>query len=204
MVGERALDERAQEQRDHTRIRRARILSRAEHVEVANRHRLEAIEPREQLHVLLAHQLLQRVGRQRIGRHVLALRQGRRVAVCRRRAGINHALDAGSRAATSRLSVASTLARCDVIGSSIDRGTDGIAAWCSTSSTPSTGLPRNAGIGQIACQQFRPMTASRAAASQIFELAGDEAVDHAHAMCRGEQLFDQVRADEAGAAGDEV
>jgi hypothetical protein len=33
-----------------------------------------------------------------------------------------------SRAATSRLSVASTFARCDVTGSLTERGTDGIAA----------------------------------------------------------------------------
>jgi hypothetical protein len=30
------------------------------------------------------------------------------------------------------LSVASTFARFDVIGSATDRGTEGIAAWCST------------------------------------------------------------------------
>ena len=41
-------------------------------------------------------------------------------------------LTPASRAATSTLSVASTLARFDVIGSFTDRGTDGIAAWCST------------------------------------------------------------------------
>src|SRR5829696_9880582 len=37
-----------------------------------------------------------------------------------------------SRAATSTLSVASTLARFDAIGSLTERGTDGIAAWCRT------------------------------------------------------------------------
>ena len=37
-----------------------------------------------------------------------------------------------SRAATSRFSVASTLARWQNTGSATDRGTDGMAAWCST------------------------------------------------------------------------
>jgi hypothetical protein len=37
-----------------------------------------------------------------------------------------------SRAATSTLSVASTFARLEVMGSVTDRGTDGIAAWCRT------------------------------------------------------------------------
>ena len=41
-------------------------------------------------------------------------------------------LTPASRAATSTFSVASMLARFDVIGSVTDRGTDGIAAWCST------------------------------------------------------------------------
>jgi hypothetical protein len=36
------------------------------------------------------------------------------------------------RAPTSTFSVAVMLARFDVTGSSTDRGTDGIAAWCST------------------------------------------------------------------------
>ena len=37
-----------------------------------------------------------------------------------------------SRAATSTLRVASTLARFEVIGSFTERGTDGMAAWCRT------------------------------------------------------------------------
>ena len=41
-------------------------------------------------------------------------------------------LTPASRAATSTFSVASMLARFDVIGSLTERGTDGIAAWCST------------------------------------------------------------------------
>ena len=41
-------------------------------------------------------------------------------------------LTPASRAATSTFNVASMFARFDVIGSLTDRGTDGIAAWCST------------------------------------------------------------------------
>jgi hypothetical protein len=41
-----------------------------------------------------------------------------------------------SRAATRMLSVASMLARFEVIGSFTDRGTDGIAAWWRTKSIP--------------------------------------------------------------------
>ena len=60
-----ALEQRRGEQRDDARVRRPRILSRPEHVEVADGHRLEAVEAREHLAVLLGDQLLQRVGRQR-------------------------------------------------------------------------------------------------------------------------------------------
>ena len=74
---------------------RARILPRPEHVEVADGHGFETVQPREQLHVLLADELLQRIRRQRVGRHVLVLRQRRRVAVGGGRAGIDDALDAG-------------------------------------------------------------------------------------------------------------
>src|SRR5262249_30273280 len=47
-------------------------------------------------------------------------------------------LTPASRAATSTLSVASMLARFEVMGSETDRGTDRIAAWCSTYSMPAT------------------------------------------------------------------
>src|SRR5918994_4140513 len=43
-----------------------------------------------------------------------------------------------SRAAMSTFSVASMLATWEVSGSCTERGTDGIAAWWSTKSTPST------------------------------------------------------------------
>ena len=41
-------------------------------------------------------------------------------------------LTPASRAATRMFSVASMFARFDVTGSFTDRGTEGIAAWCST------------------------------------------------------------------------
>ena len=126
------LEKRRREERDDAGVRRSRILPRTEDVEVANRHRLEAVQPREHLAVLFGDELLQRVRRQRSGRHVLALRQRRRVAVGGRRAGVDEALHPASRAATSTFSDASMLARFDVTGSLTERGTDGIAAWCST------------------------------------------------------------------------
>ena len=72
------------------------ILPRAEHVEVADRDGLEAVEPGEHLQILLAHQLLQRVRRERIrSASSSCFGQRRRVAVGRRRPGEDEALDAG-------------------------------------------------------------------------------------------------------------
>ena len=39
---------------------------------------------------------------------------------------------------------------------------------------------------------------------EVLALAGDQAVDDAHALAAAEELFSEVRADEAGATGDEV
>src|SRR5688572_9897554 len=75
--------ERTQHDRDHARVSRTWVLSRTEDIEIANRDRLETVETHEKLHVLLAHELLQRIGRQRIGRHLLALWQRWKVAVRR-------------------------------------------------------------------------------------------------------------------------
>ncbi len=76
-------DQRGGKKGDHAGVGRARILARSEHVEVADHHRLEAVEAVKHLTVLAPHRLLQRVGRQRARRHVFGFWQRRRVAVFR-------------------------------------------------------------------------------------------------------------------------
>ena len=128
-----SVEQRRREQRDHARVGRRGILPRAEHVEVADADGLEAVEPGEHPQVLLAHQLLQRVGRQRIAsacpRASAASACRRTPTTSRRRRGAGRRRRARRRA---RSACASTLARFEVSGSATDRGTDGIAAWCST------------------------------------------------------------------------
>jgi len=51
-------EQRGDEEGDDAGIRRARILARAKDVEIPRGHGLQSIEPREQLAILLADQLL--------------------------------------------------------------------------------------------------------------------------------------------------
>ena len=109
------------------------ILPRTEDVEVADRDGLEAVQPREHLQVLLADDLLQRVRRQRIGRHVFVLGQRRRIAVGGRGTREHEPLDAGVARGDQHVERARRRWRdWSVTGSFTERGTDGIAAWCST------------------------------------------------------------------------
>ena len=71
------------------------MLARTEDVEVTRRHRLQTVQLREELAIGLPDQLLQRVGRARIGGHVLDFGQLRRIAVDRRRGGEHDPANAG-------------------------------------------------------------------------------------------------------------
>ncbi len=142
--GALAGQQRRDEARDDAGILRAGVLPRAEDVEVAQGHRLEAVGARPHLTVELAGELRRRVGRERLRRHLLLLRQRRLVAVGRTRSGVDEAAHA-RRAAPRRAAriVASAHARCDSSGRSTERGTEGMAASWKTSSTPSSARRRS-------------------------------------------------------------
>ena len=91
------------------------------------------------------------------------------------------------------------LARLEVIGSLTDRGTDGIAAWCSTYSMPAH---RPLAHGQIREIAFEELHAGHVI--EIAALAGDQAVDDADMVAAPDELFGEVGSDEARAAGDEI
>src|SRR5207245_2685714 len=80
-----------EEARDHGRVLRLRVLPRPEDVEVAQAHRLEPVEAREGLAVVLRRQLGDRVGRDRPGGEGLDLGERRVVAVDRGRRRVHHA-----------------------------------------------------------------------------------------------------------------
>ena len=79
---------------------------------------------------------------------------------------------------------ASTLARFEVIGSVTDRGTDGIAAWWSTYSQPSTALLAKVEISQIAFEEFHAGNVVEIAA-----LSGDERIGDPDAMAAPDQFL---------------
>ena len=60
-------------------------------------------------------------------------------------------------------------------------------------------LAQQSEVGKVAKTQLDPL----ARRGQIIEAAGPEIVDDAHAIAARDQRVHQVRADEAGAAGDE-
>ena len=74
-------EQRVDEQRDHRRVRRVRALSRAVHVEVPQRDRLESVQLAEHAAVVLGGELGDRVRRARAGRLVFSRRERRGPAV---------------------------------------------------------------------------------------------------------------------------
>jgi hypothetical protein len=83
-----------------------------------------------------------------------------------------------------------------VTGSATDRGTDGTAARWTIASTPAAASAR-ASRSRIEAARRSTSTPSRLAAGEVVEDA-----DLGHPV-RGGQVAGEVRADEAGAAGDE-
>ena len=55
------------------------------------------------------------------------------------------------------------------------------------------------GVGDVATHEFN-LVPDR---GQVFLLPRDQVIEHAHAVAAGKESLDQMRADEAGAAGDE-
>jgi len=96
-------------------------------------------------------------------------------------------------------SVASTFARFDVMGSATERGTDGIAASCSTNSQPSAAAARELEICQVPLQELHVRDVVQVAA-----LPGDERIGHAHAVTAADEFLGEMRPDESGAASNEV
>ena len=64
---------------------------------------------------------------------------------------------------------------------------------------PVDGAGRDGEIGEVAFDEF-----NAGDVRQVLALAGDQAVDDAHASAAADELFREVGTDEAGAAGDEV
>ena len=71
------------------------VLIRAEDVEVAESDSFKAVDAREGAHVIFAGKLGDGIGADGVGRHAFVLGEGGRVAISRRRAGVDDAADSG-------------------------------------------------------------------------------------------------------------
>jgi hypothetical protein len=114
--------------RDDRRVDRGWILFGTKNIEISERDRFKAVELKKELAVLLSDIFLQGIGGKRVGRYLLSLRQGRGIAIDRRRGGIDDPFTPSSLAARRMFNVPSTLTELAVRGSSTDRWTDGRAA----------------------------------------------------------------------------
>ena len=75
-----------------------------------------------------------------------------------------------------------------------------IAAWWLTAATPATARGDRAGVADVALD---PLGARVQVVRPLAVGGGQQHVEHAHLVAGLEQRVDHVRADEAGAAGDE-
>ena len=175
----------------------AGILPRAEDVEVADRDRLEAVERGEELQVLLPHQLLQRIRRERVRAHVLALGQGRGVAIGRGRRGVDEALHLGvaRRYQHVQRGVDVGAVRAYRVLHGLRDRRDGRLVQHVVGAVDA--LPGEVEVGQVALDEL-------GARLDVARVAGDQAVDDADALAAGEQRLGQVGSDETGTAGDDV
>ena len=186
------------EERDHRRVLRRRVLPWPEDVEVAQRDRLEAVDPLEAAAVSLLRQLGYGVRRQRVRRLVSTLGSVPRIAVDRGRRGEDHAADAGIPGCEQHVQRAGDRCRLVVSGSRTERGTDGHRRLVEHRSTPRIDVPHAFEIPSS------PATTSTSAASP----RGCLRCRSGSCRRRGPRRHapparGRSRPDEAGAAGDE-
>ncbi len=188
------------EDADHPGIRRGRVLARAEDIEEAENHRLQAMLAAVEIKVVLTGQLVGRIGRQRrlgglfVNRSALAV-----VAVHRRAGGEDHTLHAGLAHRFAHIQGADKIAlvRADrIIHRRLHRGH---RRQMNHRRRADRGTRHQLGVGHIAFQQFDTRVVQR----QVAALAGGQVVQHAHAVTLGQQCIDQVRADKARTAGNQ-
>ena len=184
---------------EDARIGARRVLPRAIDVEETQADGLEAKALREHRAVVLAHQLLQRVRRKRVGLHCLDLGQHFGVAIGRRRRCVDHAPGAPF------------LARAQHVEGAVDVG---IVGWNRIRDGLRNGRNRRqvehslragqygrdgAVVANVGYAQLHPIRHFR----QVRLLAGTQIVQHRDASRSGaQQRANQAASDESGSAGD--
>jgi hypothetical protein len=150
--------------------------------------------------VVLAGELGQSVAGERRGQHVLALGHLRVVAVDGRGGGKDDAPDAGGARGEQDVEGAGDV---DFVGGGriVHGGLDGRErAEVEDVGRALRGGAHRRGVAQVAADEFD----GRFQPGEVFETAGGEIVEHAHARAEFHEAPDEVGADEAGAAGDEL
>ena len=195
LAGQRGVHER----RDHRGIGMAGCLAGAEHVEEPERQCSQPVAVLIRHGVLLGGELADRVRAEGLGRQAFVFGQRRVGAVHRRRRSDDHVGSSSLRAASRTRSVPVALASWLATGSTIERGTDGIAARCTIASTPAPSTPphrrahqgRGSTLRRGACRCRRGWRGCRWTGRRCRR-------PRAAAASR-----DHVRSDEAGRTGDE-
>ena len=187
-----------EEARDGCGVGAVGALIRPEDVEVAQAHGLESVERGKHLHVQLVRHLGDRVGGQRRDRHVFAFWQRWRVAVGGRRGGEDHAAHAivargvehGDRSVgVHRVARDRSLdaARDGAEGGLVE---DHVDARC--------GAVHRLGVADVGGDALDVGAAAKVI--QVLPVARGEVVDDPDPFARRRQRFDQIGADEPGAA----
>ena len=192
--------QRLEEERDHRRVGRRGALSRAEDVEVAERDALDQPGAGEREHVLLTGQLLGRVRRAGERLAVLDLRHGGRIAIHGARARVDDAAHAaaarGLEQPDGRVEVG--LVRGPRIG---DRVRDaGERGEVEDDLHPRSGVAGDVGVAERSELEL-DLVLHR---SEVRQVAARQVVDDADAVAELHEPLDDVRANEAGAPGDEA
>ena len=187
------------EDADHARIGRARVLPGAEHVEVAERYRLDLKQLAPCRQVVLSGDLLDTVRRYRQRAHRLDLREGRFVAINRRGGSKDDALDPRL---ASRLQdvegpldvdVVRLLGMLDAVGDADD------GCFVEDHVAPGRALLDRREVTDVGLDEANPVGDG----VQIRPRAGEEVVEHDDFVARLDEPMRDVRPYEPGSSGDE-
>jgi len=184
---------------DHRRVLRLRVLTRAEHVEVAEPDGLDAVETGPDGRVLLARRFGRCVRRDRRRRLVFALREIRAVAVDRRRRRVDHARNPAAPGGLQHVERAVDVVRVRtqrVLHRTRHRPHRRLVV---DHAGAARGAEHHGQRADVPAEHLEVAPESRRE-PEVGARARREVVEDAHARAVREEPLDEVRADEAGAA----
>ena len=197
--GRLAGEQRGREAADDAAVGGAGILARAEDVEVAQAERLQPEQAVEDAEVVLAGELLGRIGRERTRLHRLALGKRRCVAVDRGRAGIDEPPDARVAGGQEHREGGGAVRAVTAQGVGHRPGHAGDGSFVEHRLDASHRAPRGGRVGAVAAEDLDVCLHG----GQVPAVAREEVVDHPHPVAAAHQRLHDVGPDEAGASCDQ-